>query len=187
MQVDVKDNFRRLLIWVGFGIGASVFLLAYIGIAGLLFFISWFRLPEEELAIFTSIFYGIVFLIALGGVRYESRRTKMLITRRPFETEASLLSGQRKVFSRIKTALWYVFGSFSLVWLTPALVIYWADPRSPDMSVSLFAYLFSLIAVTVYALKRGKRIRTVTNHLILYFSAVLGALIMGRLVAVLYP
>jgi hypothetical protein len=183
MQADRKENIRQA--WVGFGVGASVSLLAYVGIAGLLFLIEWSRLPEEELAIFTSLFYGIVFFIALGGVRSESRRHKLLVTGKPYsKVPPDPEPKMRTRFDRIKSVLWYAFSSFSLGWLTPALVIYWADLKHPHWAVSICAGIFSLLAGTVYALKRAKKIGTRSNHIVLYVGVCLGALLSQRVMGV---
>jgi hypothetical protein len=182
MQADRKGKFRRSLGWVGFGIGVVVSLLAYFGIAGLLFIIEWSRLPEEELAIFTSLFYGIVFFIALGGVRSESRKYKMLVARRPFEPTSPPTSPARETLRRILTILWYAFSLFSLGWLTPALVIYWADTKHPHLPVSICAFIFSLVAGTAYALRRAKKTGIGNaGYFVLYLGVCLGALLAWRI------
>jgi hypothetical protein len=184
MQTDRKENIRRSWIWIGFGIGASVSLFANVGIFGLLFLIDWFQLPEEELTIFTSLFYGIVFFIALGGVRAENRRYKMLVTRDPYETPSPPESPARKRFRRIRTVLWYAFGSFSLGWLTPVMIIYWAELKDPHQAVTICAFLFSLAAGTAYVLKHGGKIRTRYDYIVLYVGVCLGALLVQRIMGV---
>lgn len=188
MQTGQQEKFRRSWGWIGFGIGVAVSFLVKFGIAGLLFLIAQFQMPEEELAIFTSLFYGIVFVFALGGVRIESRRHKRLVTGKPYATSPpDPESKTRTRFDRIKTVLWYVFGCFSLAWLTPVLIIYWADPKHPDWAVSVCAYLFSLVAGTVYVLKREEKIKTVHNRVIFYIGICLGALLVDRITGVLIP
>lgn len=187
MQDGKKEKIGLPRIWVGFGIGAAVSSIAYSGIAGLIFLIEQFQLPEEELVIFTSLFYGIIFFVALGGVRAESRRYKMLVARRPFETPPPPASRARETMGRIRTVLWYVFSLFSLGWLTPALIIYWTEPKHPDWAVSVCAYLFSLFAGTVYVLKRSDKIRTGYNYAMLYVGVALGAFVVNRIFGILQP
>lgn len=187
MQAVKKESQRHLWIWIGIGLGGCISFLAYLGIAGLLFLVESSKLPEEELAIFSSLFYGIVFFIALGGMRTESRRHKMLLTGKPYATSLpSPESEAKKKLGRIKTILWYVFSSISIGWLTPALVIYWADPRHPDWAVSISLYLLSLVAATVYALKRAEKILTGYNYILLYAGVCLGAIIVDRAFAALW-
>lgn len=174
-------------MWVGFGIGAAISLLTKFGITGLLSLIERFQLPEEELAIFTSLFYGIVFFVALGGVRTESRRNKLLVTGKPYATSPPDPEPKTKTpLGRIKTVLWYVFSCFSLAWLTPALIIFWADPKHPDWAVSACAYLFSLVAGAVYILRWEEKIKTGYNRFILYIGICLGAILVDRIAGVLH-
>jgi len=188
MQAGPKKNLRFPWALAGFGIGVSISFLASFGISGLLFMIEQFKLPEEELAIFTSLFYGIVFFIALGGMRTEIRRNKMLVTGKPYAKQPlPPASKSRETFDRIKTVLWYGFGIFSLGWLTPALIIYWMEPRHPDWAVSVCAYLFSFVAGTAYALKKADMIRTGYNYVVLYAGVGLGALLADRLLGVVHP
>jgi hypothetical protein len=188
MQADRKATPRRPWMWVGFTIGAAVSFLAKFGIAGLLFLIQYFQVPEEELAIFTSLFYGLVFFIALGGMRTESRRHKLLLTGKPYATSPPELESRPKThFDRIKTVLWYVFGCFSLAWLTPALIIFWAEPKHPDWAVSVCAYLFSFAAGAIYILKREEKIKTGYNYFILCVGICLGVILVDRITGILYP
>lgn len=181
MNPDSKMKNRRSLVWTGFWIGVLVSLFAYFGIAGLLFLIGWFQLPEEELAIFTSLFYGIVFFIALGGVRAESRRHKMLVTKGVYEQPAPPESPARKTFRRVRTVLWYGFGAFALGWLTPALVIYWAELKNPHWAVSISALIFSFVAGTAYVLKRAGRLGKGADYFSLFGGVCLGALLAQRI------
>lgn len=187
MQAGNQKNIRRPWVWIGFGIGAAISFLAYFGIAGLLFLIAQFQLPEEQLAIFTSLFYGGVFFIALGGLRSESRRYKMLVTGRPCEAPPPPASKARETMGRIRTVLWYIFSLFSLGWLTPALIIYWADPKHPDWAVSVCAYLFSFAAGTYYVMKRADKAKTWYGYAMLYVGILAGTLLVDRVIGVLYP
>jgi len=187
MLADRKITSLRPWIWVGFGIGVSVALLTCLGISGLLFLIERVRLPEEEMAIFTSLFYGIVFFIALGSVCGESRRHKMLVSRTPFEAPSPPKSKSRETLVRIRTLLWYIFSLISLGWLTPTLIVYWANPKHPGWAISACAYLFSLVTGTVYLMKRTDRVKTGSNYIMLYVGVCLGAFLVDRIICVLHP
>lgn len=187
MQAREKESIRRPWVWIGFGIGAAISFLAKSGIAGLLFLVGRFQLPEEELVIFTSLFYGIVFFIALGGARSESRKYKMLVTGRPYQAPPPPASKARETMGRIRKVLWYIFSLFSLGWLTPALIIYWSAPRHPGWAVSVCAYLFSLVAGTVYMMKRAGKTKTWYNYATFYIGVCLGAFLVNRIIDVLYP
>lgn len=185
MQTGMRNKTRIPAVWIGFGVGVAVSSLAHFGIDGLLFLIAQFQLPEEELVIFTSLFYGIVFFIALGGVRSESRRYKALVTRGLYVRPSPPESRARETMGRIRTVLWYIFGLFSLGWLTPALIIYWADPRHPDGAVSVCAYLFSFIAGAAYVWKRRDAVKTGYNCAMLFVGVCLGALLVDRILGIL--
>lgn len=186
MQEEKKKT-RRSWVLIGFGIGAVVAFLINFGIAGLLFLIGQFQLSEDELVIFTSLFYGIVFFFALGGMRFESRKYKMLVTGRPFQAPPPPVSKIRETMGRIRSVLWYIFGLFSLGWLTPALIIYWTDLKHPDWAVSIFAYLFSFAAGTAYVIKRADSEKTGYDYAMLYIGICMGALLVDRIIGVLCP
>lgn len=148
---------RLSWIWAGIGIGALVSLLTHLGIRGILFFIEDSHLPKQELIIFTNLFYGIVFFIALGGLRTENKRYKRIVSRNPYNhIPPPVLSKARARFKRIKTILWIVFSAVSLGWLTPALVIFWTAPKNPRVAVIACAYLFSMVVGVAYGLGNNR-------------------------------
>jgi hypothetical protein len=146
-----------------------------------LLFIDKFKLPEEELAIFTSLFYGIVFIVAFGGVRMESRRNKMLISRGLYQEPPPSPSKKKIKIRRIKTILWVGFSVFSLGWLTPALVIYWAEPIHPEWIITAFGYLFSLVIGIAYVLKKAFEIKTLGHYVMFFVGVCFGAIVADRL------
>ena len=181
--MDGKPSKRIRWALPGFGIGASISVLTWLGISGLLRVIENSKLPEEELAIFTSLFYGIVFFIALGGVRAESRRHKFLISRKIYGDLTEPPSKAKGSINRTKTMLWSVFCLFSMVWVTPALVIYWADPKHTGGAVAACVCLASLVAGVSFVFKKTINIKAPYDHLMFFIGLFFGtALVAGAIV-----
>ena len=181
-DTNKKKSQKVPWILIGFGIGLCISVLSWFGISGLLSIIEKSKLPEEELAIFTSLFYGIVFFIALGSLRAESRGYKLLISRKPFGDLPPPVSGAKAALNRVKTFLWRVFSLFSLGWLTPALVIYWAHFKHPRWTVATCACLSSLLAGSVYAVKKKDKMKTPHNGLIFFFGIIFGAALVAGMI-----
>ncbi len=179
MQTNQKKYKRIPWVCLGFGIGVSVSVIVCFGISALLFIIDKFRLPEQELIIFSSLFYGIVFFIALGGMRAETHRYKLIVSKKPFEELSPPPAKSKMTIDRIKTILWVIFSIFSLGWLTPALVIYWAVPIHPTRVISGCAWLFSLIAGAAYIFKKNSDIETPYHHFIFFVGICLGIVLVN--------
>ena len=179
-QMIWKNNKKIPRALPGFAIGASVSVFSWLGISGLLFIIEKSRLPEEQLAIFSSLFYGIVFFIALGGVRAESRRYKLLISRNIYGDLPALSSEPKTTLKRIKTLLWSVFCVFALGWVTPALVIYWSVPKHTGWAVAACACLSSLVAGVSFVFKRKINLQTSYDQLMFFGGLFLGVALLVR-------
>ena len=182
MERDGKNNKRVPWTLVGMGIGVSISVLSWIGISELLSVIKKSKLPEEELIIFTSLFYGIVFFIALGGVRAESRRYRLLISKTPYGELPPPPSKAKATLNRIKTILWHIFCMVSLGWLTPVLIIYWAGLTHSKWAVATCACFSSLLAGAYYVLKKTDEMKMASNHLFFSIGVIIGAALVTILI-----
>ena len=134
------------------------------------------KLPEHEVLLFTVLFYGVVFFIAHAGVRANTRRNRALISRNSIKDFSTTPTGMKSVIARAKTVLWNIITIISVIWLTPALVIYWVAPRHPAMAITVCCFIFSLAGATGVLFKIGKQNQTVYKKLMFFVGVCSGVL-----------
>jgi len=164
--------------WVvsGFGIGVSVSLVVCFGVDFLLSMVTSLKFPEHQVLIFTVLFYGVIFIVAHSGVRAGTRRNRALISRNSMKDFSATPMGSKSATARAKTALWNIVTVVSVIWLTPALVIYWIAPRHPDMSITVCCFIFSLAGATGVLFKTGRQKQTAYNTLMFFVGVCSGIL-----------
>lgn len=142
--------------------GVSASLLGYFGISGLLFAIELFHMPEEQLAIYTSLFYGVIFFFAFSGFRAETRRHRMLMTKKLYEEvpSAPIRTKARAQMARVRRCIWVLFSVVSLGWITPALVIYWMEPLHVARMVVVSASLVGVAAGIFFVRRKIENVKT---------------------------
>lgn len=163
-------------MWIaaGLGIGLSISLLVHFGIMGLLLLLNTLNLAEQEILIFSCLFYAVVFFIARSGVRVDNRRNRDFVTRQAYEEHPPT---KRKVaIGRIKTVLWVTFGCIAIGWITPVLLIYWSDPQDPEWAITASIFIFTSAAAVAFFLKNDKKIKSTVDRITFFIGAGLGAI-----------
>ena len=162
----------------GFAITTLVVLAVRFGVEFVLFIIESFELSRPVLIFYTSILYGIVFLIARTGARTNRQRSAPDIpddSQDNFETE--ILSKKSSIKPGVRTLLWVFFGSFSIFWLTPGLVIYWSSPIHPQKLTALLGSLFGLASAAIYFAVKNERFQKIIDRLLFFIGVCLGLLL----------
>ncbi len=165
--------------WVvnGFIIGISVSLFVCSGVMPLIKMVKNLELPEHEVLIFTVLFYGIIFFIAHSGVRTGTRRTKELISRSAFKHYSKAPPETKSTADRVKTVLWNTVTIISVTWVTPALIIYWAEPRHLNRAYSACCILFSLAGAIAYLLRTRKQNKSMANRILFFVGVCSGVFV----------
>ena len=171
-----KNNWLLCLL-SGLGISLLGALFILFGVRFVLLLVETWQLPKQVLVIYTSIFYGIVFLFARAGVRVKSRWKYAPVNEEHLEDETEALSEKRSVISRVRTAIWVSFGIVSVLWLTPALAIYWISPLHPNRVILLCASIFGLAAAAIYFVGNDEKFLSITDRLMFCLGACFGPII----------
>jgi hypothetical protein len=175
MQPNRKIIGRVSWIRIGFGIGVSISLLGYFGISAIIFAIDTFQIPKEQLTIYTSLFYGIIFFIAFSGVRVETRRQRMILSRKPYEEPSTPITTKaRERIKRIRSISWGVFTIVALGWITPALIIYWMGPRHVARYIVCFSCLLGVAAGIVFVIRKIRDFKTAHDYFLFSGGLCLG-------------
>ena len=171
-----NESYRFPWTVIGFAIGVSISLFVRFGINLLLSLVKNLNLPEHEVVLYTSLFYGAIFFIAWFGLRADRRSNQALISRWPrlIEDDPPPKSKINSMISRVKTILWSAFGIFSVVWITPALILYWVAPKHPERGILACTILFSLAGATAFFLKNSHKIQTAVSRLMFFIGVCFG-------------
>ena len=182
-----KENNRILCLLSGFGIAFLSALFVILGVCFMLWLLDNWQLQKEIVVIYTSIFYGIIYFIARAGVRVKSHGQNANLNEKNLEDKIEAPSKIKSLISRVRFIAWSFFWIFSILWLTPVVVIYWASPLHPNRIIMLFAFILSLATASIYFLGKIEKFLSITNRLIFYLGACLGSIIAIYIFSLLYP
>ena len=151
----------------GFGIAFLAALFVRYGVAFVLYMLDFWQVSILN----TIILYALLFILARIGIKVWDRRWHPKRTRkRTHEVE-----GESRAFDPF-TAVWIGFAVFSVLWLTPALIVFWIyEPPYPKALILLFVYIFSFAAAYAYYFENDQKFRTIRLRIIFFLSALLGA------------
>ena len=181
-----KENNWILCLLSGFRIAFLSALFVILGVCFTLWLLENWQLQKEILVIYTSIFYGIIYFIARAGVRVKSYRQNANLNEKNLKDKIESPFKIKSLISRVRIIAWYFFWIFSILWLTPAAVIYWASPLHPNRIIMLFAFILSLATASIYFIENIEKFLSITNRLIFYLGACLGSIITIYIFSLLY-
>ena len=151
----------------GFGTSLLAALFVRYGVAFVLYMLDFWQVSTLN----TIILYALLFILARIGIKIWDRRWHPRRTRR--RTDGVERESRA---SDPFTAIWIGFAVFSVLWLTPALIVFWIyDPPYPKALILLFVYIFSFAAAYAYYFENDQKFRTIRLRIIFFLSALLGA------------
>jgi hypothetical protein len=169
------ENIERLLkfpLMAGFLISVLIALFIRYGIAFVLFLLNRWHFSTIN----TLILYGLLFIIARFGTRSKRfGKTFSTMVNSSEETDDPLEKRLKRPF--IWSAIWTAFALFSILWITPALILFWlyAVPY-PTQMIRLLVYVFGLITMMIYFFINEKGFVSLVDKT-MYFIGGLGGMI----------
>jgi hypothetical protein len=166
----LKDPLTHPLL-AGFVVASLIALFIRYGISFTLYLLHTWQVSTFQ----TIVFYGLLFVLARAGVQGKSRR-------RPFMGMSSdgrgEMDGEPEQSSRRAGAykvIWTVLAVYSVLWLTPALILYWiyAHPY-PNQMIGALVALLSMITAGVYFIGNGKRFPARGDKILFFAGTCLG-------------
>jgi hypothetical protein len=179
----MKGKRQFIRFFSGFAITSLVVLLVCFGVDFMLHIIGSFELSSQILVFYTSIFYGIVFLVARAGARMKNNRLNPDLTEENLLDETESLSKKNSIIPVVRGFLWLFFAAFSVLWLTPALVVYWSAPIYPEKMTTLLGSLFGLGSAAIYYAAKNDKFPLIMDRLLFLIGTCLGLLTAGRIVS----
>ncbi len=172
-----QERNNRLLPFLS-GLAVSVLIAAFVGwgVPFVLHLFDWWQVSKLN----TVILYGMLFIIAKIGVQYKGRRGKPNGKNEEPVDDAQVHHNE-KGSPGILSVLWSLFAIYTLLWLTPALIVFWAygTDYPPDI-ITLFVYPLSLITALVYFYAIGKKWPSVVAKIGYAAGALLGPVIVSQ-------
>ena len=122
----------------------------------------------------TLIFYGLLFIIARLGMREKPPRKAYYSRRNPMKDMDDTFE-KRSTHSSFRTAAWSIFGLYSILWITPGLILYWIYGEAYSYeSIGVLVCLLSLIAVIFYFFANEIKSTSPGHKLLFFIGAFLG-------------
>jgi hypothetical protein len=166
-----------LCLLSGFGITFLCAIFVFFGVQLMLYLLKALRVQKDIVVIFSSIFYGMVYLIARAVVNVRRHRQGSHFALEELEASMDESSESKPQIPEFRLTAWFLFGIFSVMWLTPALVIYWASPVYPNKIIVIFSFIFSLPTAIIYYLLNDRKFQSLTDRLVFYLGACSGFIV----------
>ncbi len=157
----------------GFSITFLCSIFIFLGVQFILYLLKALHLQKDVVIIFSSIFYGIVYLIARAVVNARSRGKQSNFAPEELDSMDELIESRPQI-TGFRITAWSIFGIISVMWLTPALVIYWASPVYPSKIVVIFSFILSLPTAVIYYLLNDNKFKRSADSLVFYLGACSG-------------
>lgn len=155
----------------GFVVASSTALFVRYGISFTLYLLHTWQVTTFH----TIIFYGLLFVLAKAGVRGRSQRRPLMEKPSARREAIEDLPKQNSRLSGIWKVIWAFLGIFSVLWLTPALIIYWMYVYPyPNQMIGELVVLLSVAAAGIYFIGRDKQFPARVDKILFFAGACLG-------------
>jgi hypothetical protein len=176
--MQTKKNKYYLIIFasskIGFLSAVSIILI----ISLILFLLKVLPLPRHLIILYTTILYAAFFLIARSGARIKrSHWQPNLYEESSKEDKILALSKKRSLLSRVLAVTYILLGIFTVMFLTPALIIYLISPTESFKLITLSAFILSMITAGIYYIKNEEKYQSRTDCLLFYTGCCIGSII----------
>lgn len=157
------------------GFAVAIFTAVFIhqGIFFVLFLFERWQLSTIN----TVIFYGILFIIARARVQVKSDERETFDENIPWDEieDFTKEKDQPSLWKKLSRVIWVFFGLYSVLWVTPALIVYWMyDPPFPKERILFIVYLLSVAACIVYFFSNQDKFKSTSEKSIYFVGAFLG-------------
>ena len=165
----------------GFGITFSLSLFVSFGIYGILFILQQlqsFSVSRNVLIFLTVLLYALSFAIAKAGVQFKFPFNPF---KKPEEDDISPVKKpafhrRQPLIFKALAVLWLVSGVVSVLWLTPAFVIFWFSLHFPHKLIMLCSFIFSMFAAIIYSFARENILPSIKDRILFFSGGCLGVL-----------
>lgn len=144
----------------------------------ILFLLNALPLPRHLVLIYTTMLYAVFFFIARAGAGIKKSHWQPNFNEENLEEDKiSALYKRRSLLSRILSITYILSGIFTIIFLTPALIIYWISPTESFMLIMLSAFILSMITNGLYYIKNEEKYQSRTDRLLFHTGSCLGSII----------
>jgi uncharacterized protein YqhQ len=122
--------------------------------------------------------YTVFFFIARSGAGVKKVHWQPNLYEESAKADKiSALSKRRSLVSKIFSVTYILLGIFIVMFLTPALIIYWISPTESFHLIMLIAFILSMIAAGIYYIKNEEKYQSRTDRLLFHMGSCLGSII----------
>lgn len=144
--VEMMKKNWFLLLPVGFGVSLLVGVFVAAGVNFVLYLLNLWQVSTVT----TIILYALLFLVAKAGSQLLGRKPRSK-RRRQDEADGEDSWDHKPAPVGFLTILWAFLGIYAILWLTPALILFWVYfPPYPPERIMLFVYLFSVVTSAIF-------------------------------------
>jgi uncharacterized protein YqhQ len=177
--MKAKENKFYLIMFTSLKIAFFSAVSIILIISLILFLLKALQLPRHLVVIYTTMLYTVFFFIARSGTGIKKGHWQLnFYEESEKEDKISALSKRRSLVSKIFSVTYILLGIFTVMFLTPALIIYWISPTEESFSlIMLSAFILSMIAAWIYYIKNEEKYQSRTERLLFHMGSCLGSII----------
>lgn len=176
----IQTNKLWKLFLIGFTITFLTALFVSMGIYFTLYILVSLPISREMLVFLTVLLYALAFAIAKVGMRLK-------VNFNPFsgsgdDGDLSFFKKQapgrkQPYILKVFTFVWLITGICSVLWLTPAFIIFWYSLHYPHEVVMLSSFIFSVFAAILYYFMKDDIIIAIKEYFIYFLGSSIGVII----------
>jgi len=144
----------------------------------ILFLLKALQLTRQLVVIYTTMLYTVIFFVARSGAGIKKGHWQPnFYEESAKEDKVSALFRRRSLLSKIFSITYILLGVFTVMFLTPALIIYWISPTESFRLIMLSAFIFSMITAGIYYIKNEEKYQSRTDRLLFHAGSCIGSII----------
>jgi hypothetical protein len=177
--MHTKNRHWALSLLIGFGISLLIAVFVRSGVPFILYLLDRWQVSTIN----TIVLYAMLFIVAKAGTQLQGRRPKAAQNPKKVRDKDATPKNTPKPVGFLMI-VWSFIGIYGILWLTPALIIYWADlPPYPPQKILLFVYLLSIASAAVFLFANEEDFSTWKDKTSYFAGACLGPVIVDYLLS----
>jgi len=163
----------------GFSITFLTALFVSMGVYFILFILGLLPISRNMLVFLTVLIYALAFMVAKAGMKLKVNFYPLSGRKDNGDhSDMKQVAGiRRPYFLKVFTGIWLVTGICSVLWLTPAFIIFWYSLHYPHEVTMLSSVVFSVSAAILYYFIRDDVLSTIKDCFIFFTGSFTGVII----------
>lgn len=175
--MENRYNYWTFSLLIGFALSLFVAIFVCSGIPFVLYLFDRWQISTLN----TIILYAMLFIVAKAGTQLQSRKQKPVRKPKKGADQNDAWAAPSESVS-ILSIVWSFVGIYAILWITPALIMYWIYlPPYPPEKIMLFTYFLSMATAVIYFFGNDEKFSTWKNKTAYFAGMCIGPAVVDYL------